>query len=114
MSLEVPPFTGTHPTICVLDNKTLVLMSFGQLENKDKKQIKNSCKTLQESIGGFADMLPPLPSAGSADEMIWWLLCTQCELIKYTGLQLTPSSFGAPPGFNGISPGKGRGFNGGA
>ena len=114
MSISIPPFSGSHPTVCTLDGKTLPLMSFGQLEHKDKKQAKMAATALRDQVGGFADLLPPLPSAGTSDEIVWWLLCTQCELIKYAGLQLTPASFGAPPGFTGSAPGKGRGLNGGA
>ena len=113
-SIEVPPFSGSHPTMCVFDGKTLPLHSFGQLEHKDKKQVRQVATAFRDKIGAFAQLIPPLPAAGTSDQLTWWLLCTQCELIKYSGCQLTPQQFGAPPGFNGDQPGRGRGFNGGA
>ena len=113
-SIEVPPFSGSHPTMCVFDGKTLPLHSFGQLEHKDKKQVRQVATAFRDKIGEFVQLIPPLPAAGTSDQLTWWLLCTQCELIKYSGCQLTPQQFGAPPGFNGDQPGRGRGFNGGA
>ena len=100
--------------MCVFDGKTLPLHSFNQLEHKDKKQARDAATALRDKIGDFAQLIPPLPAAGTSDAIIWWLLCTQCELIRYSGLQLTPQSFGAPPGFNGVDPGRGRGLRGGA
>jgi hypothetical protein len=112
--LSVPPFKGSHPIIVAIDDKSIPLMSFGYMANKDKRQAKAVATNLRDSIGGFADLLPPLPANGSTDDITWWLLCTQCELLRCANLTLSPQSFGAPVGFNGVNPGRGRGLNGGA
>ena len=55
-------------------------------------------------------MLPPVPNAGTADALIFWILMCQCALLSHAGLNLTPQNFGAPPGFgaNGIAIGDWR------
>ena len=65
---------------------------------------------LRDILGGFADMLPPVPNAGTADALIFWILMCQCALLSHAGLNLTPQNFGAPPGFgaNGIAIGDWR------
>jgi hypothetical protein len=101
MSLEVPPFSGPHPTICVLENRTLKLHSYSQLAQKDKRQAHALAKTLRDSLGGFVELIPPLPPAVSLEAIIFWTLMVQCSILSYAGLQMTPQSFGAPEGFDG-------------
>ena len=42
--------------------------------------------------------LPPVPN-GTSDALVFWILMTQCALLSCASLELTPQSFGAPPGF---------------
>lgn len=68
-SIEVPPYSGPHPTICVFDGKTLPLHSFEQLVHKDKKQVRQVASAFRDKMGEFAQLIPPLPSAGTGDQV---------------------------------------------
>lgn len=80
-------------------NLKFVPRACAQLENKSKQQVSLAATSLRELIGGFAELLPPMPNAGNTDALIFWVLMAQGALLSHAGIQLTPQSFGAPPGF---------------
>lgn len=103
MSIEVPDFKGSAPTMFKLSGNVLPLHSYAALEH-DKKKAKNCAIAMRDSIGGFKDHLPPIPLANDTEDIVAWLLLTQCAILSYTGLNLTPQSFGAPAGFAPMNP----------
>ena len=97
MSIAIKKDVGV-PSEIVLDCNVLPLYTYEAVA-LDKKKARQYATTLRDKIGGFAQHVPPLPLAGPIDATIMWLLLTQCAVCSYAGFNLTPQSFGAPPGY---------------
>lgn len=85
------------PTEITFNGATIQLITFGQLEQMSRQNLKLRVKTLQEKLGESS--LPPLRGHGN-DLTIDWILTVQCAVCAGKGLPLTPADFGAPDAAN--------------
>ena len=81
------------PTEITFNGKQVQLLTYQQLEQLSRQNLKIRAKTLQEQL---ADQpLPPLAGHGQ-DLVIDWILTVQCAVCMGKGLELSPRDFGAP------------------
>jgi hypothetical protein len=77
----------------LFNGKSIQLLTFQQLEQMSRQNLKIRVKTLQEQLED--QNLPALAGHGP-DLTIEWILSVQCAICMGKGLRLTPADFGAP------------------
>lgn len=88
---------STLPTEIPFNGVAIQLLTYQQLEQMSRQNLKIRVKTLQEQLDGQG--LPPLTGHGP-DITIDWILSVQCAVCMGKGLRLTPADFGAPSAAN--------------
>ena len=85
------------PTEIMFNGVAISMLTFEQLEQMSRQNLKNRVRTLQDQLG--SSHLPPVTGHGQ-DLTIEWILEVQCAVCKGKGLALTPKDFGAPAASN--------------
>lgn len=81
------------PTEVIFNGIEIQLLTFQQLEQLSRQNLKLRVKTLQEQLEG--QQLPPC-MGHSPDVTIDWILKVQCAICMGKGVRLSPADFGAP------------------
>ena len=88
---------STLPTEIVFNGVPIALLTFQQLEQMSRQNLKIRVQSLKEQLG--EGNLPPLTGHGP-DLTIEWILSVQCAVCAGKGMRLAPADFGAPAAAN--------------
>jgi len=79
------------PPSVTFEDKEIPLWTYGQLEQLDRKKLKNRAQDLQNSVG--PGRVPAAPVGGGDEATIKWIIGVQCALLHD---EFSSRDFGLP------------------